>query len=83
LDRVDEAAQDAVFVEALNLSQRGFDRAGDLGLARLALVGGNIETRIEARVEQTHEIGGDRGVLDQRRPHIALGIGHVDLAQKA
>jgi hypothetical protein len=27
LDRIDEAAQDAVLVEALNLPQRGLDRA--------------------------------------------------------
>jgi hypothetical protein len=82
-DRIDEAAQDAVLVEALHPAQRGFDRAGNLGLARLAFVGGNVEARIEARAEQTHEIGGDRRMLDQGRPHIALGIGHVDLPQKA
>src|SRR5262249_8297439 len=64
LDRVDEAAQDAVLVEALHPAERSFDRAGDLGLARLARVGGNIEARIEARAEQTHKVGGDRRMLD-------------------
>ena len=43
LHRVDEAAQDAVLVEAFDLRQRGFDRGGDLGLARLALLGEIVE----------------------------------------
>ena len=51
-DRVDEVAQDAVFIEAVDRLQSGFNRRGNLGLARRALVlrGGNFW--IEPRVEQ-------------------------------
>src|SRR5262249_56832892 len=42
LDRIDEATQDAVLVEALHASQRGLDRTGELGLPRPARVRANI-----------------------------------------
>ena len=82
LHGVDEVAQDAVLVEAFDLLQRGFDRLHEPRLARLALVGRG-EPRVEARVEQGHHVGGDGGVLDERRPHVVLGIGHADLPQEA
>ena len=49
LHRVDEAAQDAILIEAFDLPQRGFDGCDDLGLACLALVRRLIGARIEAR----------------------------------
>ena len=49
----------------------------------LALVCRLIGARIETRLEQAQDVGGDGRVLDQRRPHIVLGIGHADLPQKA
>ena len=63
--------------------ERRLDPVGDLTLARLALLGRDVEARIEARGEQAHEIGGDRRVLAQRRPHIALGIGHAGFAAES
>ena len=83
LHRVDEAAQDAILIEAFDLPQRGFDGCDDLSLACLALVRRLIGARIEARLEQTYDIGGDGRMLDQRRPHVVLGVGHADLPQEA
>ncbi len=34
-------------------------------------------------MKQSHDAGGDAGVLAQRRPHVILRIGHADLAQEA
>ena len=54
LHGIDEAAQDAVLVEALDRLQRRFDGGGDLGGARRALVRRDLQARIEARAEQPH-----------------------------
>ncbi len=82
-DRIDEAAQDAVFVEAVDRLQGGLDRRRDGRLARRALVRRNAELRIEAGVEQRDDLGGDAGMLAQRRPHVVLRVRHADLAQEA
>ena len=83
LHRVDEAAQDAILVEAVDCLQRGLDRGGDGGLARRAFVCEHAEMRVEADVEQSHDLRRDAGVLAQRRPHVVLRKRHADLAQKA
>ena len=49
----------------------------------VALFERNIEARIEAQLEQLHDLGGDLLVLDQRVRHVALRIGHADLPQEA
>ncbi len=82
-DRVDEAAQDAILVEALDALQRALDSGLDLGLAARALVRGNHEPRVEARVEQLNDLRGDACVLAQGRPQVILRIGDADLAQEA
>ena len=66
-----------------DLPQRGFDGCDDLSLTGLAFVRRLIGARIEARLEQTDDVGGDGRMLDQRRPHVVLGIGHADLPQEA
>ena len=83
LHRIDEVAQDAVLVQALDLLQCLFDARGDVFLLVVARRLSASGARIEARVEQRDDIGGDAGVLDQRRPHVVLRIGHADLAQVA
>ena len=57
--RVDEAAENAVFVEAIDGGKRAFDRGGDLGFARRMLLRRHAELRIEAGVEQAHDLRRD------------------------
>ena len=83
LDGVDEAAKDAILVEAVDRLQCGFDRGGDVELARRAFIRRHIEMRIEPGMEQGHDLCCDGGVLAQRRPHVILRVGHPNLAQKA
>ena len=52
------------------------------GFARRALVRRRVELRIEAGVEQAHDLRRDGGVLSQRRPHVILRVRHADLAQE-
>ena len=81
VDQVDEAAQDAVLVEAGDVGERGFD-ALTLGLDLLgALIFG--EMRIELGDEELHQPGGDAGVAGQRIGDVVLRIGRADLAQIA
>ena len=83
LHRVDEVAQDAVLVEALDRLQRGLDRARAIAPRARPSSRRDVEPRIEARVEQRDDVGRDARMLDQRRPHVVLRIGHADLAQEA
>ena len=83
LHRVDEAAQDAILVEAVDRLQRGFDRAGDESLTRRAFALRHAEMRVEAGVKRSHDLRRDAGVLAQRRPHVILRVGDADLPQKA
>ena len=80
--RVDEAAEDAVLVEALDGRKRGFDRGGDLGFARRMLRGRSAELRIETGVEQAHDLRRDGRMLAQCRPHVILREGNAHLAQE-
>ena len=74
LDQAELVAQDAVVVERLDLVQRGQDRLAHRLLGRLvALVLG-----VEAQLEQLHEVGGQRRVLDQRVVLVALGEARAD-----
>src|SRR5262249_57495482 len=73
-DRIDETAQDAVLIQAVDVGEGRLDPAGDLTLTRLALLGRDIEARIEAGGEQVHEIGGDRRPLYPRAPPVTLRI---------
>ena len=82
-DRVEEAAQDAVFVETVDRLQGGLDLRHDGRLARRAFVRRNGELRIEPGVEQRDDLGGDAGMLAQRRPHVILRERNADLAQEA
>ena len=81
LHRVDEQPQDAVFIEALDLLQLFVDARDDSLLFAVAILR-RFRTRIETRVKQFDDIGGNRMMLDQRRPHVVLRIGHTDLAQE-
>ena len=47
------------------------------------LLHGDFDPWIESQIEQRHDLARDRGMLAQRRPHIALRIRHQDLPQKA
>src|SRR4029453_9576732 len=69
-DRVDEAAEDAILVETFDPSERRFDAACDLGLARLALVRRDMEARVEASSEQANEIGGGGCGVVQGTPNV-------------
>ena len=73
-DEVDEAPQDAVLVEAIDLRQARLD----LGADRRLLLGPavlSLGTRVEARVEQRDDACGKAGMLHQRRPHVVLAEG--------
>ena len=83
LHRVDEVADDAVLVEALDVPQRGFDLGEHRRFAPLALLRRTGGARIEPGVEQIDHLGSERGVLAHRRPHVILRIGHADLPQEA
>ena len=65
------------------LPQRRLDLGDDRRLALGARRPRPSSARIEARVEQLDDLGGERRVLAQRRPHVVLRIGHADLAQEA
>ena len=82
LNRIDEQPQDAVLVEAVDLFQLFLDARGDVLLAYVTDFRRGL-ARIEARVEQRDDIGGNGCVLHQRRPHVVLRIGHADLPQIA
>ena len=82
LHGVDELAQDAVLVQALDRLQGLFDLVVERRLFHVAAVR-RRRARIEAGVEQFDDIAGDAGMLRQRRPHVVLRIGHADLAQEA
>ena len=82
LHRVDEAAQNAVLVQALDLLQGLFNARGNRALLAGAVLG-HFGARIEAGVEQLDHLASDGKMLHQRRPHIILRIGHADLAQEA
>src|SRR5262249_16301019 len=75
-DRTDEIANDAIFIEAVDCWQRGFDGRQDFMFATRARVGGQGLTRIEARIKKLDGGGSDRRVLAQRRPQIILRIGN-------
>ena len=62
LHRVDEAPHDAVLVEAVDLAQRGLDLGDDgrLALARSRDPFLRLAARIEARVKQLDDLGGER-----------------------
>ena len=81
IDQIDEAAQDAVVVEAGD----GIERLLDLGVllrhALLAFAGRHA--RVELRGEIGDEARRDIGVAGQRVGDIALGIGRAGLAQIA
>src|SRR5262249_27821281 len=81
--RVDEVAQDAVFVEALDFLQRRLDARADVSLARLARLARALGARIETRVKQLDDLGSDTRMLAQGRPHVSLRIGDPRLAQIA
>ena len=77
--RVEEAAQDAVLVETLHLVERRLDPLDDLVFLPVAI----LRARIEPRVKQRDDIGGDTVMLAQRRPHIVLRERHLRLLQEA
>ena len=80
---VDEVAQDAVLVEAFDRAERGLDLGDQRRLLLGALVLRHFELRIEALVEQLHDLRRDAGMAPQGRPHVVLRIGHAHLAQEA
>jgi len=63
LHRIDEAPQDAVFVEALHGLEGGFDRSRNRGLARAPFIGANTKMRIEPCMKQRRDLRGNPGVL--------------------
>ena len=75
LDEIDEAADDAVLVQALHGFELGFDPLGDL--RGLGVVGGGIE----AGGEQRHQVADDLGVAGQRLAHVGLREHGARLAQ--
>ena len=77
---IDETAQDAIFVEALDRLQFLLDLR-DNGALFFASVG--VRARIEPGVEQVDDICRKTGMLHQRRPHVVLRIGHANLPQKS
>ena len=83
LHQIDEAAQDAVFVERGDGFELLLDLGKDRRLACRALGVGGDEARVEAGPEQSDKAGGDRGVLAQSLPHIVLAERCADLAQIA
>ena len=81
LHGIDEMAQDAVFVEAVDRLQLLLDARRDVFFCRRALP---ARRRGSKRAWNSATISaGDAGVLDQRRPHVILRIRHADLAQEA
>ena len=76
---IDEAAQDAVLVQTLDLLEFLFDMRDDRDL--LVTTAG-VRARIEAGMKQFDDIGGDASMLHQSCPHVVLRIGHANLTQK-
>ena len=76
-------SQNAILVETLDALQRGFNGSDNRCFAGAALLERDRRARIEARLEQADDIRRDGGMLDQRRPHVVLRIGHADLPQEA
>ncbi len=74
---------DAVFIEAVDLLQPGFDFPHDDGLAFLALAQRYSQIRIESRFEQCADPFSDGRMFDVSRPHVVLRIWHAKLAQIA
>ena len=62
--------------------QRGLDRRRHGVLPRTAFQFRHVEMGIEPGVEQGHELRRDAGVPAQRRPHVILRIGDMELPQK-
>ena len=83
LNGVDEMADDAVLVEALDLGQIVEDLLHERRFADGTLAGRRPEPRIEADMEQRGDLGGDRAMPRECRPQIVLRIGHADLPQIA
>ena len=78
VDDVEEAADDAVLVEALDAFERRLD-LGDLPL-RLVLV---HRVGVETAPEQLYERSRQPGMAAERRPHVVLGEGRPGLAEIA
>ena len=84
LHRVDETAEDAVLVEAVDRLQARF-RSPERCRPRAPLRSVRAAPRCGSnRVwNKRHDLRRDGGMLAQRRPHVILRVGHADLAQKA
>ena len=74
LHRIDEVPQDAILVEACDvLAVRLRSRPRSAVSRALRSSRRSVHARIETRVEQAHDLGGNRRMLHQRRPHVVLG----------
>ena len=78
LDQIEEAPQDAVFIEIDDLVEQLGDTLDDALGRRLAFFG---EGRIETDIEQFDQQPGDAGVFGQRRFHVFATEGDAGLAQ--
>src|SRR5207244_4988280 len=77
-DHAQERAQDAVFVEAGDAVEPGFDLADDrvrLGVARL------VARWLEAQLEELDEPAREAGVRSERLLHVGLAEGAAGLPQ--
>ena len=79
LHQIDEAAQDAVFIEARDARKRGLDRSAHSTLVRRAALQG----RIEAGAEKGHDAACDGGVGGEGRRKIRLPVAHAQLPEVA
>ena len=75
-DHIEEAAKDAVLVEAVH----GVDRGADLADQRFGLRGVRV-LGIEARAEQPDQEARDVGVRHQRLLHVCVAEGGAGLAE--
>ncbi len=79
-DQRQVVAQDAVFVEVGHAVERGPDAHHDARLQRIAVF---LERGVEARLEQRHQVGSDRGVRGQRLFDVGLAEGECTLLHVA
>lgn len=71
LDQVQIAPQDAVLVEYRHIVERSENRLLQLMLLVLQVFGRQLARQIKARTEQTHQLAGNLGMIDQRGGDIA------------
>ena len=81
LDQIQIAPEDAVLVEHRDIVQRGENGLLQLLLLGFQVVAGELAGQVETGLEQTHQLAGDVGMVDQRAGDVAVIEAQTDLLE--